>query len=201
MDKVYPRRDFRQPNAGVYGVATLALTSMTRCFSDTPLHAPDIASMDPMVRHRMRLSGQLLNDGMRLSRRRRGNSNLVWVEAGKVIDGVLVTGRQEDARNLQALLSVAQIRIASGDTSATTVFRDGNNVDHKLTPPQIVNLFLQSSAYVTEVYAASWALIAFDPIRPIWPRTAIGPANSLIVDNFLTIRSCVRPDAGGSFGR
>lgn len=91
-----------------------------------------------------------------VSRRRRGNSNLVWVEAGKVIDGVLVTGRQEDARNLQALLSVAQIRIVSGDTSATTVYRDKNNVDHELTPPQIVNLFLQSSAYVTEVYAASW---------------------------------------------
>lgn len=91
-----------------------------------------------------------------VSRRRQGNSNLVWVEADKVIDGVLVTGRQEDARNLQARLTVAQIRIASGDTSATTVFRDKNNVDHELTPPQIVNLFLQSSAYVTEVYAASW---------------------------------------------
>ncbi len=103
-------------------------------------------------------------------------------------------------RNLQALLSVAQIRIASGDTSATTVFRDGNNVDHKLTPPQIVNLFLQSSAYVTEVYAASWALIAFDPIRPIWPRTAIGPANSLIADNSYNqvVREARR---GGFFGR
>ncbi|WP_170117095.1 hypothetical protein [Phyllobacterium sophorae] len=153
MDRVYPRRDFRQPNAGVYGAATLALTPMTHWYSDTPLHAPDIAKMDPMVRHRMRLSGRLLNDGVE-AKARELKSRLV--EADKVIDGVLVTGRQEDARNLQARLTVAQIRIASGDTSATTVFRDKNNVDHELTPPQIVNLFLQSSAYVTEVYAASW---------------------------------------------
>ncbi|TDQ19826.1 hypothetical protein DEV91_12418 [Phyllobacterium brassicacearum] len=75
-----------------------------------------------------------------------------------------LTGRDEDARNLQALLSVAQIRIASGDTTTTTVFRDGTNVDHELTPHQIVNLFLQSSAFVSDVYAAAWALKALEPI-------------------------------------
>jgi hypothetical protein len=85
------------------------------------------------------------------------------IEAGKEIDGVLVTGRDEDARNLQALLSVAQLRIASGDNT-TTLFRDGTNTDHQLTPAQIVDLFLQSTSYVSEVYAASWALKALDPI-------------------------------------
>lgn len=54
--------------------------------------------------------------------------------------------------------------MASGDTTTTTFFRDGNNVDHELTPKQIVNLFLQSSGFVSDVYAASWALKALDPI-------------------------------------
>ncbi|MGN7770784.1 DUF4376 domain-containing protein [Phyllobacterium sp. 22552] len=86
------------------------------------------------------------------------------IESGKVISGVLVTGRDNDARNLQALLSVAQIRMAGGDTETVTVFRDGNNVDHELTPPQVVNVFLQSTAFVSEVYAASWKLKVLDPI-------------------------------------
>ncbi|MBB3144950.1 hypothetical protein FHS21_001351 [Phyllobacterium trifolii] len=101
------------------------------------------------------------------------------IEAGKSIDDVRVTGRDEDARNLQALLSVAQLRIAGGDTTTTTVFRDGNNVDHELRPAQIVNLFLQSSAFVSDVYAAAWALKALDPI-PVdfaddshWPATGL----------------------------
>lgn len=97
------------------------------------------------------------SDFVNAERRRR-------IEAGKIIDGMKITGREEDARNLQALFSVAQLRIAGGDTNTTTLFRDGNNVDHDLTPGQIANLFLQSSAFVSDVYAASWALKALDPI-------------------------------------
>ncbi|MDI6834496.1 MAG: DUF4376 domain-containing protein [Rhizobiaceae bacterium] len=85
------------------------------------------------------------------------------IVAGKVIDGVYVTGRDEDARNLTNLMLGAQLRITAGDTTPTT-YRDGNNVDHVLSPEQIVLLWQQSAAYVSALYAASWALKALDPI-------------------------------------
>ncbi len=82
--------------------------------------------------------------------------------AGKVINGVHVTG--DDARNLTNLALASQMRISAGDTSTITVFRDGWNIDHELSPPQIMSLWQQSSEYVSALYAASWALKALDPI-------------------------------------
>ncbi len=86
------------------------------------------------------------------------------IEAGKIINGVYVTGRDEDARNLTNLALAAQMRIAGGDTSTITVYRDGNNVDHELTPPQVLSLWQQSADYVSALYAASWAIKAVDPL-------------------------------------
>ncbi len=86
------------------------------------------------------------------------------IEAGKIINGVYVTGRDEDARNLTNLALAAQMRIAGGDTSTITVYRDGNNVNHELTPPQVLSLWQQSSAYVSDLYAASWAVKAMEPL-------------------------------------
>jgi len=84
--------------------------------------------------------------------------------AGTVIDGVHVTGRDEDALNLTNLALVAQLRIAGGDMTTPTVYRDGGNVDHELTPPQVLSLWQQSAAYVSALYAASWAIKAMDPM-------------------------------------
>ncbi|MCG8272366.1 DUF4376 domain-containing protein [Aquamicrobium sp. NLF2-7] len=86
------------------------------------------------------------------------------IETGKVIDGVYVTGRDEDARNLTNLALAAQMRIAGGDTSTITVYRDGNNVDHELTPPQVLSLWQQSADYVSALYAASWIVKAMEPL-------------------------------------
>jgi hypothetical protein len=83
---------------------------------------------------------------------------------GKTINGIAVTGRDEDARNLTNLALAAQLRIGSGDTTTTTTFRDGNNVDHDLTPPQMLALWQASAAYVSALYEASWAIKAMDPI-------------------------------------
>lgn len=84
--------------------------------------------------------------------------------AGTVIDGVRVTGRDEDARNLINLAMGAQLRIAAGDTTTPTVYRDGDNVDHHLTPPELLALWQQSAAYVSALYATSWAIKAMDPL-------------------------------------
>lgn len=83
---------------------------------------------------------------------------------GKVIDGVQVTGSDEDARNLTSLALGAQLRLAAGDNETLTTFRDGDNVDHQLTPAQLLSLWQQSAAYVSELYAASWTLKAMEPI-------------------------------------
>ena len=97
------------------------------------------------------------------------------VIAGKIIDGVYVTGRDEDARNLTNLALAAQLRISQGDTTTLTTFRDGDNVDHDLTPPQVLSLWQQSAAYVSDLYTASWAIKAMDPLPEdvtadeLWP--------------------------------
>ncbi|WJR66931.1 DUF4376 domain-containing protein [Neorhizobium sp. CSC1952] len=100
---------------------------------------------------------QTLCDAINAERTRR-------IVAGRVIDGIRVTGRDEDARNLTNLALAAQLRLAAQDTETLTTFRDGDNVDHELTPPQIMSLWQQSSEYVSALYAASWALKALDPI-------------------------------------
>jgi hypothetical protein len=86
------------------------------------------------------------------------------IAAGGVINGVRVTGRADDARNLMSLALIAQMRIAAGDTSTPTTFRDGDNVDHELTPPQILTMWQESAAYVSAIYQASWDIKAMDPI-------------------------------------
>lgn len=84
--------------------------------------------------------------------------------AGKTINDIAVTGRDEDARNLTNLALAAQLRIAAGDMTTLTTFRDGNNVDRDLTPSQMLDLWQQSAAYVSALYAASWVIKALDPI-------------------------------------
>ena len=82
------------------------------------------------------------------------------------VDGVAikVQGREEDTRNLQGLAFAAQLRLSTGDTTTTITFRDGDNVDRILTPLQVISLWSQSAAYVSAIYAKSWAIKAMSPI-------------------------------------
>lgn len=98
------------------------------------------------------------------------------IEVGKVIDGVHVTGRDEDARNLTNLALAAQLRIAGGDLTTPTVYRDGQNIDHELTPPQVLSLWQQSAAYVSALYAASWEIKAMEPLPENVADDALWPA-------------------------
>ncbi|PWV97700.1 uncharacterized protein DUF4376 [Hoeflea marina] len=83
------------------------------------------------------------------------------------IDGygdVPLQGREEDRSNLSDLAFAASLRIGAGDVTTTSVFRDRDNVDHDLTPPQFIEMWSQASAYVSAIYAASWAIKAMAPI-------------------------------------
>lgn len=84
--------------------------------------------------------------------------------AGTVVDDIYVTGRDEDTRNLMGLALAAQMRLATGDDETITVFRDGNNVDHELTPSQVISMWQQSAAYVSHLYAKSWEIKAMNPL-------------------------------------
>lgn len=86
------------------------------------------------------------------------------IAAGTVIGNVYVTGRDEDARNLMALALAAQMRLASGDDETVTIFRDGDNVDHELTPSQVLHLWQESAAFVSHLYAKSWEIKELDPL-------------------------------------
>ncbi|WP_416368573.1 hypothetical protein [Tritonibacter mobilis] len=71
---------------------------------------------------------------------------------------VALSGRDEDTRNLQGLAFAAQLRLADGNTAHQTTFRDAENVDHVLTPAQVLEMWSLGSAWIEQVYAASWAL-------------------------------------------
>lgn len=83
------------------------------------------------------------------------------------IDGygtVPLQGRLQDQTNLLGLVTAASLRLAAGDTATTTKFRDAANVDHDLTPGQIIEMWSKGSAWISAVYQASWVIKAMDPI-------------------------------------
>ncbi|MGN6142415.1 MAG: DUF4376 domain-containing protein [Mesorhizobium sp.] len=86
-----------------------------------------------------------------------------------------VQGREADVRNLQGLGLMALARVSAGDTATVTTFRDALNVDHDLTPPQVLELVQQAAAAAEAIIQASWAIKAIDPLPAdvkadeLWP--------------------------------
>jgi hypothetical protein len=124
---------------------------------DNDLEHVDVSGDQPVLVAQVRERSQ---DELRIDVNRERGRRLV---AGKVFDGVQLTGSDDDIRNLTNLALGAQLRLLAGDTTQT-IFRDGDNTDHSLTPEQIISLWMQSSAYVSDLYAKSWALKAMEPI-------------------------------------
>ncbi|UWQ16162.1 DUF4376 domain-containing protein [Jannaschia sp. M317] len=71
---------------------------------------------------------------------------------------VPMQGRIGDMQNLLALFNAANLRKARGDTSAGIVFRDAENVVHRLTPDQMIALYVMGATWVEAVYGASWRM-------------------------------------------
>lgn len=88
-----------------------------------------------------------------------------------------VQGRDVDVRNLQGLGLAALARVSAGDTATITVFRDADNVDHDLTPPQVLELVQRAAGVVEAIIQASWAIKAMMPLPEdvtadgLWPLT------------------------------
>lgn len=86
-----------------------------------------------------------------------------------------VQGRDEDIRNIQGLGLGALARVATGDITTITMFRDAGNVDHSLTPPQVLELVQRASGIAEAIIQASWAIKAMEPLPvdvtgdELWP--------------------------------
>lgn len=80
------------------------------------------------------------------------------------VGDVPVQGRDVDVRNLQGLGLMAMARVAAGDVETVTVFRDADNTDHELTPPQILALVQGAAIAAESIIQASWAIKAMEPL-------------------------------------
>lgn len=77
---------------------------------------------------------------------------------------VPLQGRLQDQTNMLGLATAANLRIAAGDAETLTKFRDAQNVDHLLTPTQVVEMWSKGAAWISAVFEASWAIKAMEPI-------------------------------------
>jgi hypothetical protein len=84
-------------------------------------------------------------------------------------------GRERDQTNLLSLVTASQIRLASGDNTTITKFRDAANIDHDLTPSQIIELWSRGAAWIRANYDASWTIKAMNPIPADYTSDAYWP--------------------------
>jgi hypothetical protein len=77
---------------------------------------------------------------------------------------VALQGREKDQISLLGLKDAALLRISAGDTTTKTKFRDRENTDHQLTPPQMVTMWQLGAAWLQAMHEASWALKDANPI-------------------------------------
>jgi hypothetical protein len=71
---------------------------------------------------------------------------------------VRIRGDETTTRNLQGLAFGAQLRMAQGDLSSLTPFRDEDNVVHMLTPMQVIELWSKGAAFISACFQAAWDL-------------------------------------------
>lgn len=67
-------------------------------------------------------------------------------------------GRLQDQINLQARLIAAQGYKAADVTAPVLILRDAENVNHTLTPDQMIELVMAGMAWIEETMMVSWAM-------------------------------------------
>ncbi len=76
---------------------------------------------------------------------------------------VALQGRPEDQTSLQGLAFGAQLRLGLGDSTTLMDFLDRENVLHQLLPMQMLELWQKGAAFISVIYARSWAIKEMDP--------------------------------------
>lgn len=96
------------------------------------------------------------------------NKRLEVIKNGTDVDitghgSVALQGRPEDQTSLQGLAFGAQLRLGMGDSTTLMDFLDRENVLHQLVPMQMLELWQKGAAFVSAMYARSWAIKEMDP--------------------------------------
>lgn len=73
-----------------------------------------------------------------------------------VVDPIPVPGVQPYREIINAKLTASQGFAAQGVTDPIVLFRDGNNINHMLTPQQMIALCIQSMRYYEGVNKVYW---------------------------------------------
>ncbi|PWE29957.1 hypothetical protein DDZ14_16070 [Maritimibacter sp. 55A14] len=102
------------------------------------------------------------HDAVNAERTRRLEAGSIFTVPG--YGDVALQARLQDMVTLSGLLDGAQARIAAGDVTTIKRFRDRDNTDHLLTPPQIAQMVQIGTAWVEAVYNASWDIKKLDPV-------------------------------------
>lgn len=87
------------------------------------------------------------------------NRKLEKKYAVKLTDTVIVNVNmnQESLTNLHQLATMAQILISKND-DRTTTYRDADNVNHSLTPSDLIEVFLAVNLQIQSLYEACWLI-------------------------------------------
>ncbi|WP_295808869.1 hypothetical protein [uncultured Nitratireductor sp.] len=85
------------------------------------------------------------------------------ISAGRVFSvagygDVPLTGRDRDQVALMGLLVKAQSLLADGVSDPVLTVRDAENVNHILTPAQMIELVTEGMTWMEAVMAVSWAM-------------------------------------------
>lgn len=81
-----------------------------------------------------------------------------------ITDPIPLQGTLRDQFLLSQLKDAAQDLTSQGVTDPVIRFHDGINVDHMVTPAQMILLVIQGRSWVSMMMEKGWALKALDPI-------------------------------------
>lgn len=71
--------------------------------------------------------------------------------------GTVQTARDVDIRNVQGVVTTAQVLASQGVTDPVIDFRDQENVTHSLTPTQAIDMGMVVQTAISQHYAWAWA--------------------------------------------
>lgn len=95
-------------------------------------------------------------DDVNMERSRRIKAGEIFLVSGAGL--IPLTGRNEDKINLAALKATAKELQGAGVSDPVMTFRDANNVNHLLTPAQMIDLVDQGQAWIFAVMQRSWEM-------------------------------------------
>ena len=72
--------------------------------------------------------------------------------------GTIQTRDEVDIRNIQTNVTTALILNSVGETGSVMVFRDMENIEHKMTPQEVLQMGLYAAQVGQSIYTASWQL-------------------------------------------